>query len=284
MAFGKKDKNDFYGKEITDAIKSACEKLGVTQDQLEIDIISAGSVGIFGLIRKKAHIRAFLKPQQTEETVAEVQRPLFTKKERPVQAASSAPTAPTPPTSQERVAPVVVSAESIALVEKETLKLLELMKFPATISSTTEGGTINCVIQADGEAELTSQDGKILDSLQYLVRKIVVKRVEERLRINLDVNGFRNRRLNELKVRAVELAELVKQDGKTQVLTSLNPSERRVIHIILQEDKEIRSRSVGDGLFKKILIYKPDKGNRNNRNRHNGNDNRGKGTKPSNAA
>lgn len=278
MAFGKKDKNDFYGKEITDAIKSACESLEVTQDQLEIDIISAGSAGIFGLIRKKAHIRAFLKTPKVAEADAE-QQPSPSPKAKPTQQPPSASSA-----SQERVAPVVVSAESIALVEQETLKLLELMKFPATISSTTEGGTINCVIQAEGEAELTSQDGKILDSLQYLVRKIVVKRVEERLRINLDVNGFRNRRLNELKVRAVELAELVKQDGKTQVLTSLNPSERRVIHIILQEDKEIRSRSVGDGLFKKILIYKPGKGNRNGRNRHNGNGGRGKGARPSKAA
>lgn len=278
MAFGKKDKNDFYGKEITDAIKSACESLGATQDQLEIDIISAGSAGIFGLIRKKAHIRAFLKTPQTEEVLVEESRPSFAKAKK--EKATVAPS----PASEERVAPVVVSAESIALVEQETLKLLEMMKFPATISSTTEGGTINCVIQAEGEAELTSQDGKILDSLQYLVRKIVVKRVEERLRINLDVNGFRNRRLDELKVRAVELAEQVKEDGKTQVLTSLNPSERRVIHIILQEDKEIRSRSVGDGLFKKILIYKPGKGNRNGRNRHNGNGGRNKGAKASKAA
>ena len=59
-----------------------------------------------------------------------------------------------------------------------------------------------------------------------------------------------------------ELAAQVKEDGKTQVLPALNPSERRVIHMILQEDKEIRSRSVGDGLFKKILIYKPGKNNR----------------------
>lgn len=279
MAFGKKDKNDFYGKEITDAIKSACEKLNVAQDQLDIDVVSAGSAGIFGLIRKKAHIRAFLKSESSQETVAEVLKPSFTQDDKPVQEASAPSTS-----SQERVAPVVVSAESITLVEQETLKLLELMKFPATISSTTEGGTINCVIQAEGEDELTAQDGKILDSLQYLVRKIVVKRVEERLRINLDVNGFRNRRLNDLKVRAVELAALVKEDGKTQVLTSLNPSERRVIHIILQEDKDIRSRSVGDGLFKKILIYKPGKGNRNGRNRNNGNGGRGKGSKSPKAA
>ena len=58
------------------------------------------------------------------------------------------------------------------------------------------------------------------------------------------------------------MAEKVKADGKTQVIPALSPSERRVVHMSLQDDKEIRSRSVGDGLFKKILIYKPGQGNK----------------------
>ena len=49
----------------------------------------------------------------------------------------------------------------------------------------------------------------------------------------------------------------MKVDGKTQAIPALNPSERRVVHVMLQDDKSIRSRSVGDGLFKKVLIYKP---------------------------
>ncbi len=105
----------------------------------------------------------------------------------------------------------------------------------------------------------------MLDSLQYLLRKVVTRKVPERLRISINVGDFREKRLENLKIKAVELAALVKEEGKTQVLPALNPSERRAIHMILQEDKEIRSRSVGDGLFKKILIYKPGKGNRGGR-------------------
>ena len=45
----------------------------------------------------------------------------------------------------------------------------------------------------------------------------------------------------------------------TQAIPALNPSERRVVHMLLQDDKEVRSRSVGEGLFKKVLIYKPGK-------------------------
>jgi spoIIIJ-associated protein len=107
----------------------------------------------------------------------------------------------------------------------------------------------------------------VLDSLQYILRKVVTRKVPERLRISINVGDFREKRLETLKEKAVELASMVKEDGKTQVLPALNPSERRAIHMILQEDKEIRSRSVGDGLFKKILIYKPGKGNRGGRKR-----------------
>ena len=78
--------------------------------------------------------------------------------------------------------------------------------------------------------------------------------------MTIDVGDYRERRHQELREKAVEYAALVKENGKTQVIPSLNPYERRVVHVALQDDTEIRSRSVGDGLFKKVLIYKPGKG------------------------
>jgi spoIIIJ-associated protein len=104
------------------------------------------------------------------------------------------------------------------------------------------------------------------------------------------VGDFREKRQDELQDLARELAALVKVDGKTQVIPSLNPSERRVVHMALQDDKEIRSRSVGDGLFKKVLIYKPGSkpkannatggGGGNGRKRSSSRGRRGKGGKP----
>jgi spoIIIJ-associated protein len=136
------------------------------------------------------------------------------------------------------------------------------MGFPSTLEIEATGQSVACTLRGEFEENLTGPDGKVLDSLQYLLRKIVSRKVPERLRISINVGDFREKRLEELKIKAVEMAAQVKEDGKTQVLPALNPGERRVIHMILQEDKEIRSRSVGDGLFKKILIYKPGKGNR----------------------
>ncbi|HHB75913.1 MAG TPA: RNA-binding protein, partial [Desulfobulbus sp.] len=110
--------------------------------------------------------------------------------------------------------------------------------------------------------ELVGSEGRTLDSMQYLLRKMTSSRLPDRMMLSLDAGDFRQRRAEELKTRALQLAEEVKETGKTQAIPALNPAERREVHMILQEDKAIRSRSVGDGLFKKILIYKPGKGNK----------------------
>ena len=282
------EKKDFYGKEVAAAIKNACDTLGVAQEKLEIEVIETGSTGIFGLIRKKAHIRVQVKPVAEEISTDLFEVDTFLKAEpkdeiKP-EKVKSKPKKPEPvPVAEEEVAEAVqapveekndpavqkekepeaeVSPESLEIVKTELLQLVELMEFPSTLEVETAGLSVACTLRGEFEENLTGVDGKVLDSLQYILRKIISRKVPERLRISINIGEFRERRLDELKVRAVELATQVKEDGKTQVLPALNPSERRVIHMILQEDKEIRSRSVGDGLFKKILIYKPGKGNR----------------------
>ena len=157
--------------------------------------------------------------------------------------------------------PLEIKPESVEFVRLQLEELLKVMTFPSVVTAELDNGTIRCQVGDEYEEALTGQDGKIIDSLQYLLRKIAARKVEEKIRISIDIGEFREKRKVELMERAKELAALVKEDGKTQAIPPLNPSERRIVHVALQDDKEIRSRSVGDGLFKKILIYKPGKGN-----------------------
>lgn len=309
------EKRDFFGKEVTDAIKNACETLSVPQEMLDIEVVETGSTGIFGLIRKKARIRVSLKeanrepkiqeeiPVPTAEVVVEeepVQPQPEVKAEEmvaePEKAPEAAPaldrSAPALDSTEEEdeddndVAPgeeeVDASPESLEIVKQEVARLVELMGFPSTVDVTANGLSVTCCISGQFEEELAGPEGKTLDSIQYLIRKMTARKCSERLRITINVGNFRERRLDELKERAVELANKVKETGKTQVLPALNPSERREIHMVLQEDKDVRSRSVGDGLFKKILIYKPGKGNRGGRRKSTPRNRRGKGTKNDN--
>jgi len=315
---------DFYGKEVTDAIQQACDTLQVPQEQLEIEVVETGSTGIFGLIRKKAHIRVSMKKSEGKvKNVPAKQRKASTTAEKN-KAAAPRPEAGTAGEAEKKVAPsqapvekaieeepkppqdvaqavqqhedtsapksqeeqeyldngtedddneplngavsdndqesTELSESTLALITEELQRILELMGYPSVVEISASGTSVLCQVSEEHEAVLTGQDGKTLDSLQYLLRKIIARKVPERLRLSVDVGNYRQKRLDELKAQALEMAGKVREDGKTQVITALSPSERRVIHMSLQEDKEIRSRSVGDGLFKKILIYKPGKG------------------------
>jgi spoIIIJ-associated protein len=311
-------KHDFYGKEVTDAIQQACEKLQVPQEQLDIEVVETGSTGIFGLIRKKAHIRAHIKtveppaPPKKNDISKPVEKaqpaekvevfPVTPEPERIEKGASPEPTA-APVSDDEGESIPFSSAEAIVnpdiadiadiateghdeisededdqlepseeeesgeelpeaaldLIKDELVRLLDLMGYPSSVEVSAKGASVFCHVGETYEDILTGQDGKTVDSIQYLLRKIIARKVPNRLRLTVDIGNYREKRLAELKIRALELAEKVKTDGKTQVIAALSPSERRVIHMSLQDDKEIRSRSVGDGLFKKILIYKPGK-------------------------
>jgi len=305
MAKGK----DFYGDNVTAVIARACNEFSASQDELDIEVLETGSAGIFGLCKKKAHIRVTRKDQKhapvdekktvkaVEETVqasrkpepaeeeskAAVQnpepqvekeaepKPKNQEKQKRNPASDNRPAAAekagkgakkTPAASQPAAEPAereVPSDEVLTSINEEIVNLLEVMGFPSEVTVAMDNYTVACRISEEHQEVLVGRDGRTLDSLQYLLRKMMSRRLPDRMMLSLDVGDYRERRADELKDRALELAGQVKEDGKTQAIAALNPSERRVVHMILQEDKAIRSRSVGEGLFKKVLIYKPGK-------------------------
>lgn len=307
---------DFYGTEIAEVIEQACKELGLPREQLDIAVLETGSAGIFGLCKKKAHIRVQVKksasqadsspkgleenkssatppessaqaerPRAKRQSAAREPRPRSSKKAAsgsgttseteqsgPAPAATPASdsgmpggatvdneTGPIVAQIEERLENAAPTAESLGIIEDKLTQLLVLMGLPSAVRVEYADSTILCNISGEHEEYLAGQDGKILDSLQYLLRKMIGPNLPERATLSLDAAGYREQRLERLKQQAGEIAEQVRQSGKTRTISGLNPSERRAIHLVLQQDDEIRSRSVGSGLFKKILIYKPGK-------------------------
>lgn len=278
---------DFYSKNVPDAIRQACAEFGISQEKLNIEVIETGSAGIFGLCRKRAHIRVTLKkgseatgksiPQNgtsaisstSDDVVLEeadtsrestsLSEPKRTSKARGKgrriekdrksedARAQVKETGPVEPPSDEVLASINSCLDNI----------LQLMGLPSETNVKFNGSGINCQVDGEHEETIAGPDGRILDSMQYLLRKMFSHELPDRMMIDLNAGDFRERRKEELKKTAVELAEKVKAEGKTQAIPALNPSERRVVHVALQDDKSVRSRSVGEGLFKKVLIYKP---------------------------
>ncbi len=304
MAKGK----DYYGATVTEVIANACREMAVSQEELNIEILETGSSGIFGLCRKRAHIRVTRKEKQSTGSEQHLEKkteqkdivkpPVKKKGQKSVVAPAELKEAPdvegmegkkkiepprkppkkpvaekksgknetitkakenARPSAEPSAPPERPSDEALAAIQKDIEEILKIMGFPSTVTVSMEKHTVACRINDEHRDDLVGRDGRTLDSLQYLLRKMTSRSLPERTILSLDVGDYRERRADELKERALELANRVREDGKTQAISALNPSERRVVHMALQEDKTIRSRSVGEGLFKKVLIYKPGK-------------------------
>jgi len=249
---------EFTGREVADAIHAACEHFHVARQDLQIEVLETGSSGIFGLIRKKARIRA--EPRQEETPAPAASFSERRRAERPPaepQRAEEQPAKPTDDAGLNEETPQTVSPESQAVVGDILGDMLRLMGMPSTVETSADGLVVTCNITSSFQEELVGQDGRTIDSLQYILRKIAARRCPEPLRIAVNIGDFRERRLEQLRTMATQLADEVRQNGKTRVIPALNPAERREIHLLMQNDPELRSRSVGDGVFKRVLIFKP---------------------------
>ncbi len=249
------EEKQYSGADVSTAIANACMDLNTSQDELNIEVVAPGSAGFLGVFGKKAAmVKVSLKNQGRQS--AEPQHRKKGRSERPAKGAARGPSGGRAPEK----APAEISQSHLDEVKRDLEKILELMGFPAAVEVTNEANKIKALIAGDFDEAIIGPEGQTLDSIQYLMRKIISRRVEGKVMFSLDAGDYRNQRRDELEEKALKLAQEVKESGRTQSIPALNPAERRIVHMTLQTDRAIRSRSVGDGHFKKILIYVPTQG------------------------
>lgn len=108
----------------------------------------------------------------------------------------------------------------------------------------------------EDEEFLTSKEGQLLDSMQLYIRRVVQHQVpDEKVHVNLDCANFRKDAEQALIELADKLKEIALSKGKPVYFRALPPKDRKVVHQYLAEDGRVKSRSVGDGHFKKIKIF-----------------------------
>ena len=102
-------------------------------------------------------------------------------------------------------------------------------------------------IRSQDAALLIGKDGKTLEALNYLANIIMRRIPGTGGRVLIDIEGYRERRLEALRSRSLNLAEEVKDTGEARQLTGLNPYERRVVHLALKDFGGVKTESSGDG-------------------------------------
>ncbi len=119
-----------------------------------------------------------------------------------------------------------------------------------------DADTIVLGIKTSNPGVLIGRHGHTLDALQYIVNIIANKEIEEgeRKKIIIDIEGYKERREEIVSKYAREKAEIVKKTGKKIALCYMNAVERRIVHIVLQEEPLLGTYSEGTEPFRRVII------------------------------
>ncbi len=134
-------------------------------------------------------------------------------------------------------------------------QIFEKMNLDVTIEKKeTEDGELLTLV-GENLGILIGKHGQTLDALQYVANLAANKgREEDRVRVIVDVEGYRERREETLKTLASRLAEKARRTGQKIMLEPMNRHERKIIHMALQDDSSVSTYSSGDEPFRKVVI------------------------------
>jgi len=121
-----------------------------------------------------------------------------------------------------------------------------------------DGGMLWCMIETPDSHFMIGRDGETLRSLNHLIQKIVEKDIvsgdEKRPSIFVDINGYQKKRFDNLKTTAHMMAERAKYFKSSIELDPMPAFERRIIHMFLENIKDIKTESEGYGPTRKVVI------------------------------
>ena len=138
--------------------------------------------------------------------------------------------------------------------------ILSRMTFACEVTATETSDTVILSIAGDDSGLLIGRRGQNLDALQYLLNKAVNKTDTERKMIVVDSEEYRKRREESLLGMAQRIRDKVKKTQKPLSLSHMNAHDRRIIHLALQEDEALITKSRGEGEYRKVIVLPAKKG------------------------
>ena len=271
---------DVTGKTEDEAISKALAQLNMDRDDVSVEILERAKSGFLGLGSSPAKVRVSYGPEEVEEfPKAEpvVEKPVVEKKaEKP--AASEKKTekkpekkAPKKDKPAKAEAPVVAAApaadlgeevndEKAQAIRKFLAGLLEQMDSAATVKVyQPEKGRYKVILEGENLGALIGRRGETLDAIQQLT-SYAVNRTGGRVRIQLDAEGYREKREQSLQHLARKVAGKVVKYRRSVTLEPMNAYERHVIHTALQEVPGVTTYSTGVDPNRRVIVaYDRDK-------------------------
>lgn len=170
------------------------------------------------------------------------------------------------PSNRENAKPEKKEERIIDVNELENAKnnVKEFMdKFLKTVSNKPFEYTVEIVDQAieidvkgEDSGVLIGYRGDVLNSLQTIITSIANKDTNARIRVILDIEGYRNKRKETLENLAIKVSKTVSKTGKSITLEPMGAYERKVIHTKLQDSKYVTTHSIGEEPNRRVVITK----------------------------
>ena len=258
---------EFYASTVEEAVAKAVEELGVGADKLGFKVLDEGNTGFLGIGARDARIAvqaqdAPLFGAQEEGPVvpstaassgaavgSDVGTPSADAVERSTQADVSE-------LGEELVAGDVTDApaELIDEVRVMVAAFLAAMDFEAGLDVYDAGRFIAVDVTPDNTALFIGQKGETIDALQYLVNVALYKERPFVKRVVLDAEGYRQRRVEALQGMAHRTARRAVREQRAVELPPMSSSERRVVHLFLQDNPRVTTQSEGNGDNRRVKV------------------------------
>ncbi len=270
------------GADVEAAIAKGIAELGVSRDQVMVEVLEEAGRRLLGLGAKPARVRltvirapetpapaaepAISAPKAPKATESAPKRPepkpKAPTKPRPAKATPEADVLPFEDEDEEAAEPASEQqlAEAAKVGEVVLRQLLHSMGITATVTAQPaqkqSGEPQHWTLDVRGNdlSELIGRRGETLASLQYITRLITSREIGHRAHIVVDVDGYKARREEMLRRLAFRMAEQAIQRGRTVSMEPMPPHERRIVHLTLKDNPDVSTESVGEGENRKVTI------------------------------
>lgn len=149
----------------------------------------------------------------------------------------------------------VVAPEAIAQTAAEFVSgVVAAMNLDADVSTRVDGEHVVVAVTGEGMGMLIGRRGQTLDALQDLTRTAVQRRLRGRVRLSVDVEGYRERRRASLAQYAQAMAERAKERGTEIELEPMSAAERKIVHDAISGIDGASSYSEGEEPTRKVII------------------------------
>lgn len=242
------------GQTLDEAINNAMIELSVSSDNLVYTVIKEGTNGFLGIGAKPFEIEAYRKDDKEEiykeESINKKEKLVqdnngvyefksqnkkFTKEKKQFDANYEE----LKKIANDFLLPVLKQVSETVSLEYELEK---------------EENTIVINIIGDKMGLVIGKHGQTLDSLQYLTNIVVNKDIQNKVKIRIDCEQYRNKRYKTLETLAQNVANNVRKSKKCYELEPMSSYERRIIHSVLQKEKNIETESVGNDNNRHVIV------------------------------